>query len=114
VIDTVTAPRQVLTSIYSLLTNKGKAILSTPYDWSPPTPVQAWIGGSGQRNQHEGDSDVALKSLLAAGIAGQNPGFLSMTGEIANHRWDVRVHNRRSVRYDVHIIACEKNLPANS
>lgn len=114
VIDTVAAPRKALTSISNLLANKGKAILSTPYDWSPPTPVQAWIGGSGQRDPHQGDSEVALKSLLAAGIATRNAGVLAMTGEVTNHRWDVRVHNRRSVRYDAHIVACEKSFPRDA
>ncbi|MGD8567842.1 MAG: methyltransferase domain-containing protein [Gammaproteobacteria bacterium] len=111
VIDTVAAPRKVLVSINDVLANKGKAILSSPYDWSPPTPVQAWIGGFGQRNHHEGDSDAALKALLGGDISPRNTGGLSIIGEIANHRWDVRVHNRRSVRYDTHIVACEKNFP---
>lgn len=44
------------------------------------------------------------KKLLLQAI--QN---LSLVGEIENHPWYVRVHNRRTACYDTHIIACRKS-----
>lgn len=111
VFDTVSSPRDFLLAVENHLVKSGAAILSTPYDWSPPTPLQAWVGGHSQRDGDHGDSEQILKSLLASSTPGGRTGKgLGIVGEIAHFPWDVRVHNRRWVRYDVHVLACEKSM----
>ena len=111
VFDTVSSPRDFLAAISNLLSSGGGAVLSTPYDWSPPTPLQAWVGGHSQRAGDNGDSEAILKSLLSPGSENRAGNGLTLVGEINSHPWYVRVHNRRWVRYDTHVLACQKSVP---
>lgn len=108
VFDAVSAPRRLLVSIRDILAGGGNALLATPYDWTPPTPMQNWVGGHSQFGAEGGEPEPLVRQMLATG---QNPRAiknLSLIGEIENHPWDLRVHNRYTASYSVHILACEK------
>ena len=95
VVDCVGAPRE---TIRELARVGGTIILATPYDWSASaTPVESWLGGHSQRGPHRGASEPVLHALLAE--AG-----LTVVDEEAHLPWRVRLHERSSVDYDVHLI----------
>jgi len=108
VLDTVNAPANFLNAVSRSLNTGGNAVLATPYDWSPPVPLQNWIGGHAQRSAENGMSDKLLRKLLTHDESEQSIGTLKLKGEIEHHPWNVRIHNRRSASYDTHIIACNK------
>lgn len=109
VLDTVNSPIKFLNSINSALGGGGNALLATPYDWSPPVPVQNWLGGHSQRGTEKGISEKLLRKLLTPDESEHAIGELKLIGEIEHHPWHVRIHNRRTASYDTHIIACSKN-----
>ena len=54
-LDCVPAPRELLVEIERVLVPSGKAVLASPYDWSPQaTPLEAWLGGHSQRGRVTG------------------------------------------------------------
>lgn len=108
VLDTVNSPLNFLRSIDNALKTSGKLILSTPYDWSPPAPLQNWLGGHAQRRAHQGSSEAVLRNHLSADANTPGKLKLELTGEIEHHPWNLRVHSRRTAHYDVHIVTCEK------
>jgi len=108
VLDTVNSPAALLQSLNDTLNTGGSLLLSTPYDWSPPVPLQNWLGGYSQRRSHRGSSESVLRSHLASGQNSPLNLKLKMTAEIEHHPWRVRVHNRRTALYDSHIVACKK------
>ena len=109
VLDCVTAPHALLTSIGHLLAEGGQTLLSTPYDWSQATtPMEAWLGGHSQRGPGAGASEPLLRSLLTPGEHPQSLEDLRITGEIENFPWQARMHERSNVGYSVHVVAAEK------
>jgi len=105
VLDTVNSPMMFLKSVSDVLIEKGQFLLSTPYDWSPPVPLQNWLGGHAPYKAHRGSSETVLRNRLSP----QNPEVkLAITAEIEHHPWQVRVHSRRTAHYDTHIIVCKK------
>ncbi|WP_455221858.1 methyltransferase domain-containing protein [Kaarinaea lacus] len=108
VLDTVNAPVNFLKGISQSLTEGGNTVLATPYDWSPPVPVQNWLGGHSQRGTEKGMSENLLRKLLTQDEDKDAIGKLKLIGEIEHHPWHVRIHNRRTASYDTHIIACGK------
>ena len=108
VLDTVNSPAVFLQSINDTLACGGRLLLSTPYDWSPPVPLQNWFGGHAQRSAHQGSSETVLRNQLSPEL-NSNPNFkLKMIAEIEHHPWRLRVHSRRTAHYDTHILAIEK------
>ena len=96
VIDCVTAPRETLLELSRV--TRGDVIIATPYDWSPSaTPIEGWLGGHSQRGAHRGESEPVLRALLAE--AG-----LTIVAEEPRVPWRVRLHERSSVDYDVHVV----------
>ena len=82
---------------------RGTVILATPYDWSPSaTPVESWLGGHSQRGAHRGASEPVLHALLAE--AG-----LEVIAEEPHLPWRVRLHERSSVDYDVHLVVARRS-----
>jgi SAM-dependent methyltransferase/uncharacterized protein YbaR (Trm112 family) len=109
VLDCVTAPLALLTSISQLLGEGGQTLLSTPYDWSQATtPMEAWLGGHSQRGPGAGAGEPLLRSLLTPGQHPQSLEKLRITGEIENFPWQARMHERSNVGYSVHVVAAEK------
>ena len=97
-IDCVPSPRQAITEIARILQPGAHTVLTTPYDWSiAATPIENWIGGHSQRGPHGGASEPLLRAmLLSEGI--------EIVEEDEHVTWRVRLHERSSVDYDVHVI----------
>lgn len=106
VLDVVNSPMTFLKSVNDVLTTNGGLLLSTPYDWTPPVPMQNWLGGHAQRRPHKGSSETVLRNSLS--MEQNSPLNLTITAEIEHHPWQLRVHNRHMATYDTHIIACKK------
>lgn len=109
VFDVSAMPRDLLLSIRNVLQTNGRAIITTPYDWTTGVPTEKWLGGHAQHLTHGGNSEQMMRDLLTPGMKGKIPN-LQLVGEITHHPWHVRVHSRRTAVYDTHILACEKTL----
>jgi SAM-dependent methyltransferase/uncharacterized protein YbaR (Trm112 family) len=105
-LDCVASPRDLLAILRGMLREGGRAILSTPYDWSPnATPVEAWIGGHSQRGPDKGAAEPLLRALLTPGAHPQSVDGLSIVGEIEDLPWLTRLHERSTVAYSTHLLA---------
>jgi len=101
VLDCVSAPRETLFELARV--THGDLIVSTPYDWSPSaTPIEGWLGGHSQRGPHHGSSEPLLRSLLAES-------GLSIVAEEPRVPWRVRLHERSSVDYKVHLVIARRD-----
>ena len=99
-IDCVNAPRETLLELARV--TRDHVLLATPYDWSTAaTPVESWLGGHSQRGPHRGASEPVLRALLSE--AG-----LELAAEEEHVPWRVRLHERSSVDYDVHVIVARR------
>ncbi len=103
VFDVNPAPRALLAGIRDSLPAGGAALLSSPYDWSPPVPMGQWIEAT-HRSARTGEPP--LRTLLNPGRHPASIDGLKIVGEIEHHPWLVRVHDRRTAGYDAHIVAC--------
>ena len=101
VIDCVASPKGAIDEIARILRPGGRAVITTPYDWSPSaTPVEQWLGGHSQRGPHQGASEPLLRSLLADGF--------EIERDDPNVPWRVRLHDRSSMEYSVHLVVGRK------
>jgi len=108
VLDCVASPHGLLASLVRLLAPGGKAILSTPYDWSPAaTPIEAWLGGHSQRSEMAGASEPILRALLTPGAHPASIEGLRIVAEDRDLPWRVRLHERSSVEYRVDLVVTE-------
>ncbi len=104
VVDCVQNPIQLLQQVANMLRANGTAIVATPFDWSSAaTPFETWLGGHSDRAPHRGASEVAFRSVLEAGGLG-----LSVEKELDGIPWQVRLHDRSSMHYDVHATICRR------
>ncbi|MGB0682300.1 MAG: methyltransferase domain-containing protein [Magnetovibrionaceae bacterium] len=108
ILDCVQDPAGLLLEIERLLMPGGKALIASPYDWSPgATPTAAWIGGHSQRGQDRG----ATEPLLARLLGGQHPRAatgLKIIGQVNDQPWNARMHDRSVVCYTTQVIAVQK------
>ncbi len=110
-LDCVASPHDLLGSLARVLSPGARVILCTPYDWSPAaTPIEAWIGGHSQRGPEGGRADVALRALLTPGAHPASLGSLRLVGEAAALPWTVRVHERSTMLYAVHLVVAESTV----
>lgn len=112
VLDCIASPYEHLRELSRILAPEGKAIISSPYDWSTgATPVEAWLGGHSQRSENKGASDVILRSLLSGG---SHPKALQELIFEFEHDfpWTLRLHDRSSVEYIVQLFGVQKKKPA--
>ncbi|HEX6903550.1 MAG TPA: methyltransferase domain-containing protein [Thermoanaerobaculia bacterium] len=110
VLDCVTDPHALLASLPRLLRPRGKAILSTPYDWSPrATPLGSWIGGHSQRGENAGASEPVLRALLTPGGHPASIEGLRIVAEETSIPWRVRMHERSSVEYRVDLVVAARD-----
>ena len=101
-IDCLTSPRDALAEIARVLRPGGTALIATPYDWSPTaTPVEQWLGGHSQRGTHRGASEPVLRRMLEE--AG-----LRIVSEEESRPWRVRLHDRSTVEYAVHVVTAAR------
>lgn len=109
VLDCVYAPRELLASIGRVLQEGGKAVLACPYDWSPAaTPLETWLGGHSQRAPQAGDCETILRSLLTPGSHPNSINTLKLMAERDNLPWQVRLHERSTMTYKLHLVAAER------
>ena len=108
-LDCLPSPLEHLLSLARVLAPGARAILSTPYDWSPAaTPVEGWIGGHSQRGPEGGDSATALRLLLTPGAHPASLGDLRLVAESDAIPWQVRLHDRSAVHYQTHLLVTER------
>lgn len=108
-LDCVAAPYAHLTELARMLTPGGKAILSTPYDWSAnATAVEAWLGGHSQRGDTDRAADSVLRSMLADG---GHPGAVEALEPTFEKTvpWRLRLHDRSIMEYRVHLMGLLKS-----
>jgi SAM-dependent methyltransferase/uncharacterized protein YbaR (Trm112 family) len=107
-LDCVGSPYEHLASLGRALRPGGRALVATPYDWSPgATPVEAWVGGHSQRGPEGGSSEQALRALLTPGGHPAALGGLRLIGEVPALPWPVRIHDRGTMHYAVHLAVAE-------
>ena len=108
VLDCVPVPRDHLAGLGRVLLPSGRAILSSPYDWSPgATPVEGWLGGHSQRHGEAGSSESLLRALLTPGAHPASVANLRLLAEVEGLPWTVRLHDRYSANYSVHLVVAE-------
>jgi len=105
----VYAPRELLISIGRVLQDGGKVVLTCPYDWSPSaTPVEAWLGGHSQRSEKTGACEPVLRILLTPGAHPNSLNTLKLLVERDNLPWHVRLHDRSTMTYSLHLVVAER------
>ena len=109
-LDCVPAPRDLLAEVARTLVPGGKAVLTSPYDWSPvATPMEGWLGGHSQRGVRQGKNEPMLRALLTPGGHPAAIGSLALESEVLEAPWHVRLHDRSTVSYRVHlVVACKQ------
>ncbi len=107
-IDCVPSPPATLQSLARVLAPGGRLILTSPYDWSAAaTPYEAWLGGHSQRSDARGASEPVIGALLTPGAHPAAVPGLRILAEEAALPWRVRLHERSTVEYRVHLLAAE-------
>jgi len=108
-LDCVRSPRELLAEIARVLCTGGKTILTSPYDWSPvATPMEGWLGGHSQRGAGRGANEPVLRALLTPGGHPAAIGTLELLSERLDVPWHVRLHERSTVSYRVHLAVAGK------
>jgi SAM-dependent methyltransferase/uncharacterized protein YbaR (Trm112 family) len=101
VADCTPSPRETLAELARVLRRGGCALISTPYDWAPTaTPYENWLGGHSQRGPHHGAAEPLLRAIVAESLV--------IESEDEHVPWRVRLHDRSSVDYDVHVLIARK------
>ena len=105
VLDCAADPAGLLNSIARVLRNDGKLVLTCPYDWSPAaTPLESWLGGHSQRSPSAGASEPVLRALLTPNAHPASTGALELVAEQEHLPWHVRLHDRSTMNYLVHLL----------
>ena len=108
-LDCLPSPREHLVSLARVLAPGARAILCTPYDWSPAaTPIEGWIGGHSQRGPEAGSSALALRALLTPGAHPASVAGLSLVAESEALSWLLRIHERCAMQYASHLVVAER------
>jgi SAM-dependent methyltransferase/uncharacterized protein YbaR (Trm112 family) len=108
VLDCVPSPLDHLRSISHVLSKGGRAMLTTPYDWSgAATPLEAWIGGHSPHGHFSGKCADVLRAILTPGAHPASVAGLRLLAEVQHVPWHVRMHDRSSMRYDLHLAVVE-------
>ena len=109
ILDCVHSPLTMLQEIERTLMSGGRCLLASPYDWSTSaTPTEAWLGGHSQRSETAGSPATIIRQSLTAG---KHPSSLRSMNIIAakeNVPWQVRLHERATMRYACDMLAVEK------
>jgi SAM-dependent methyltransferase len=105
-LDCVGDPRRLLGEIEAMLALDGAAVLATPYDWAPnATSPIGWIGGHSQRGPAGGAAEPLLRQLMTPGVHPQSLRRLRLFAEDDDVPWRVRLHDRSTVEYRLHLVA---------
>jgi len=108
VIDCLASPHDALVEIARVLRPGGTALITTPYDWSPTaTPVEQWLGGHSQRGAHRGASEPMLRRIL-------DEVGLTIVSEEPSVPWRLRLHDRSTMEYSVHVVVARRSPTLSS
>jgi SAM-dependent methyltransferase len=109
VLDSIQSPLGHLMEMGRVLAAGARALLSSPYDWSPTaTPLAHWLGGHSQRTASGGSSVAELRRILSIdAAAGVDTGLL-ITGERDRVPWRVYANERASMDYAVHLLSLQR------
>jgi SAM-dependent methyltransferase len=108
-LDCLYSPHEFLLSLANVLAPGGKTVIACPYDWSPnATALEAWLGGHSQRSPIAGSSETVLRTLLTPGAHPSSINTLVLTGERDGLPWHVRLHDRSTMRYTLHMVAATR------
>ena len=109
-LDCVYDPRELLASLARVLKEGGKAVVACPYDWSGTvTAMEAWLGGHSQRSPVEGSCETILRTLLTPGAHASSIAGLKLIAERDNLPWHVRLHDRSTMTYKLHMVVAAKS-----
>ncbi|MBU1558168.1 methyltransferase domain-containing protein [Patescibacteria group bacterium] len=108
VLDCVASPYDHLISIRNIVNQNGKIIITTPYDWGNATAIPSWIGGHSQRSEYKGLSELILKDLVENKNHPMYLSNLKIISEIDDISWNVRLHDRSTINYQLHMMVLEK------
>ncbi|MBB4000426.1 ubiquinone/menaquinone biosynthesis C-methylase UbiE/uncharacterized protein YbaR (Trm112 family) [Aureimonas pseudogalii] len=101
-LDCVADPSQALAEFGRVLMPDGACALATPFDWSgAATPLANWLGGRAAQSAHKGRPEQALDALLSDGA--QAAGSLRRSRPTEEAEWQIRLHDRSSMRYLTHL-----------
>lgn len=103
-LDCLPNPRAHLVELGRILKPGGYALIACPYDWSPHTPQDAWLGGHSQRGAERGSSEAVLRLLLTPGAHPSSLRSLALVDELEGLPWQVRMHARSRITYEVHLV----------
>ena len=110
-LDCVRSPYDHLKELARILKPGARAIVSMPYDWTAnATPVESWIGGHSQRSENRGASEILLRSLLADGGHPNAIEELELVSEAVDIPWTLRLHDRSTMKYMVHMVVVRKKV----
>jgi SAM-dependent methyltransferase/uncharacterized protein YbaR (Trm112 family) len=109
VIDCARSPRDVLVETARVLAPGAPAVITSPYDWSAAaTPIETWLGGHSQRGPTHGASADVLRALLTPSGHPAAVDGLRLESEIDEVPWHVRLHDRSTVGYAVHLAVARR------
>ncbi len=112
-LDCVYGPLDLLRSAARVLRPGSTLVVATPYDWSPAaTTIDAWIGGHSPRSPGAGASEAILRALLTPGGHPASVAELRLVAERDRVPWTVRLHDRSTVLYHLHLVAATKPVVA--
>ena len=111
VLDCIYDPRAFLDSVGRVLVDDGKAVLTCPYDWAAgATPLEGWLGGHSQRSPSGGSSEAVVRALLTPpGAQG-----LRLSAERDDLPWHVRLHDRSTMTYRLHLMVAARPVRPTS
>lgn len=106
-LDSIHAPADHLRAAAGALAPGGRLIVGCPYDWAgAATAMEGWFGGHSQRGPTAGAAEPVLRALLTPGGPGAIPG-VRIVAELGDVPWHVRLHDRSTVTYRVHLAVAE-------
>jgi SAM-dependent methyltransferase len=102
VIDCLASPHDAIAEIARILRPNGTAVIATPYDWSASaTPVEQWLGGHSQRGAQHGASEPVLRRIV------EEAGLTVIAED--DVPWRLRLHDRSTMEYDVHVVTARRH-----
>jgi uncharacterized protein YbaR (Trm112 family)/ubiquinone/menaquinone biosynthesis C-methylase UbiE len=108
-IDCLERPAEHLQELARIHNHLGYISIATPFDWSPnATPYDNWIGGQGPMYPLNGDSVQNLKWYFSnLGPLPELHNF-EIIQEQDNIPWRIRIHNRSTMHYNLHLMSVRR------
>lgn len=109
VADCIASPLAHLIELGRVLRPEAEVALTTPYDWSENvTAIEGWIGGHSQRGPAAGECAAEMRRVLSDRVPAEVDPRLRLHAEREAVPWDVYVHARATMRYQVHALAARR------